>query len=149
MMMLALPGLPESSLAARTDIADLVVAADGSGNFLKVQAAIDTILRNHSSRTVIFIKPGIYKEKIRVPSDRKNLSLVGESYETTILTFDDYGGKTSDYANARIPADDFSAQNLTFQNTIDRTLHSLCPPNTAKGKPFMSSAKSQTLAYQH
>ena len=68
---------------------------------------------------VIFIRPGTYKEKIRVPSDRKNLSLIGESYHTTILTYDDYAGKTSDYASTRILADDFCAQNLTFQNTID------------------------------
>jgi pectinesterase len=56
---------------------------------------------------VIFIKPGVYKEKLRVPPDRMNLSLIGEAYETTILTFDDYAGKTADYASTRILADDF------------------------------------------
>lgn len=109
-----------SSLAALpVKAADLVVAADGSGDFQKVQDAIDAVPANRATRTVILIKPGTYKEKLRVPSDRKMLSLVGESYETTTLTFDDYGGKTSDYASTRILADDFYAQNLTFQNTID------------------------------
>ncbi|QDV25200.1 pectinesterase family protein [Aureliella helgolandensis] len=97
----------------------LVVAMDGSGDFLNVQDAIDAVPENSPSRTVIFIKPGIYKEKLRVPSAAKNLSLVGESYKNTILTFDDYAGRTSDYASTRILADDFYAQNLTFQNTID------------------------------
>lgn len=96
-----------------------LVAQDGSGDYQNVQDAIDAVPPNRSTRTVIFIKPGVYKEKLRVPSDRKMLSLVGESYETTVLTFDDYGGKTSDYASTRVQADDFYAENLTFQNTID------------------------------
>ena len=57
---------------------------------------------NESARTVIFIKPGTYKEKLNVPPEKKNLKLLGESYENTILTFDDYGGKTKDYASTRI-----------------------------------------------
>jgi len=101
------------------DAPDLVVATDGSGDYTKVQDAIDAVPKNKSTRTVIFIKPGRYKEKIRVPADKKNLSLVGESYDTTILTYDDYAGKNSDYASTRILADDFFAQHLTFQNTID------------------------------
>lgn len=98
---------------------DFVVAADGSGDFKKVQDAIDAVPNNRSARTVIFIKPGTYKEKIRVPSDKKNLKLMGESYENTILTFDDHAKTTEDYASTRVSADDFSAEKLTFQNTID------------------------------
>jgi pectinesterase len=98
---------------------DLIVAADGSGDHTKVQDAIDAVPKDKSTPTVIFIQPGTYKEKIRVPSDIKHLSLVGESYKTTILTYDDYAKKTEDYASTRILADDFYAENLTFQNTID------------------------------
>lgn len=99
--------------------ADLVVAADGRGDFQTVQAAIDAAPSNKSTRTVIFIKPGTYKEKLRVPAEKTNLKLVGESYETTILTFDDHAGKTKDYASTRVFADDFTAERITFQNTID------------------------------
>ncbi|QDT03683.1 Pectinesterase A precursor [Rubripirellula lacrimiformis] len=101
------------------EAADFVVAADGSGDFRKVQDAIDAVPKNQSIRTTIFIQPGTYKEKIRVPSDAINLSLLGESSETTILTFNNYGGKTSDYASTRVMADGFYAENVTFQNTID------------------------------
>ncbi len=59
--------------------ADFVVAADGSGDFLRVQDAIEAAPANSSTRAVIFLKPGIYKETLRVPSSRKNLSLIGES----------------------------------------------------------------------
>ena len=65
---------------AQSKIPDFVVAADGSGDYKKVQDAIHAVPDNKSTRTVIFIKPGTYKEKIRVPSEKKNLALVGESY---------------------------------------------------------------------
>ena len=98
---------------------DIVVATDGSGDFRKVQEAIDAVPENKSVRTVIFIKPGTYKEKLRIPSEKTNLKLVGESYENTILTYDDHAKTTRDYASTRIYADEFSAEGLTFQNTID------------------------------
>jgi pectin methylesterase-like acyl-CoA thioesterase len=101
------------------DIADMVVAQDGSGDFTKVQDAVNAVPNNKSIQTVIFIKPGTYKEKINVSADKKNLKFVGESYENTILTFDDYAGKTKDYASTCIAADDFTAVGITFQNTID------------------------------
>ncbi len=99
--------------------ADIVVAQDGSGDFEKVQDAINAVPKNRSTRTTILIKPGTYKEKLKVPSDRTNLTLIGESYEKTILTYDDHAKKTKDYASTRIYADDFCAVNVTFQNTID------------------------------
>ncbi|MBC8472198.1 MAG: pectin esterase [Planctomycetes bacterium] len=104
---------------AQREHPDLVVAADGSGDYKNVQDAINAVPKNRSTRTVIFIKPGTYKEKIRAPSDKKKLKLMGESYKTTILTYDDHAGKTKDYASTRIYADDFFAEQITFQNTID------------------------------
>ena len=98
---------------------DVIVAADGSGDFKTVQEAIDAVTTNETTRTVIFIKPGTYKEKIKVPAEKRNLTLMGESYETTILTYDDHAKTTKDYASTRVYADDFYAENLTFQNTID------------------------------
>ena len=45
---------------------DLVVAADGSGDFKTVQAAVQSIPETNSERFVILIKNGIYREKVRV-----------------------------------------------------------------------------------
>lgn len=99
--------------------AEVVVALDGSGDFKSVQEAIDFVSTTAAKRTVILIKPGTYKEKLRVPADKKNLKLMGESFETTILTYDDHAKLTKDYASTRVYAEDFYAENLTFQNTID------------------------------
>lgn len=111
-------------LMARTSLQDsipydITVAADGSGDYSKVQDAINAVPDNSADRTVIFIKPGIYKEKLVIPSNKKKLSLIGESFETTILTYDDHAKITSDYASTKILAEYFYAENITFQNTID------------------------------
>ena len=98
---------------------DLIVASDGSGDFKSVQEAINSVTTSEGKPTVIYIKPGTYKEKIRVPAEKRNLKLMGESYETTILTYDDHAKVTKDYASTRVYAEDFYAENLTFRNTID------------------------------
>lgn len=106
-------------------IYDIVVAKDGSGNFTKVQDAFDAVPDNNSKRTIIFIKAGIYKEKLKLVSGKKNVTLIGESYKNTILTYDDYAeiaGGTSKSFSTLIEADDLYAENITFENTIDSNL---------------------------
>lgn len=104
---------------------DIIVAKDGSGNFTKVQDAFDAVPDNNSKRTIIFVKPGIYKEKLKLVSTKKNVTVIGSSYKNTILTFDDYAeiaGGTSKSFSVLIEADDFYAENITFENTIDSNL---------------------------
>ncbi|WP_082564252.1 pectinesterase family protein [Flavobacterium sp. Root420] len=104
---------------------DIIVAKDGSGNFTKVQDAFDAVPDNNSKRTIIFVKAGIYKEKLKLVSTKKNVTLIGEFYKNTILTYDDYAeiaGGTSKSFSTLIEADDFYAENITFENTIDSNL---------------------------
>ncbi|TDO77241.1 pectinesterase [Flavobacterium chryseum] len=103
----------------------IVVAIDGSGNFTKVQEAFDAVPDNSLKRTIIFVKAGTYKEKLKLISSKKNVTLIGESYKNTILTYDDYAeiaGGTSKSFSTLIEADGFSAENITFKNTIDSYL---------------------------
>ncbi len=67
--------------------ADVTVAADGSGNYRSVQEAINKIPENNKKRFVIAIKPGVYKEQIRVPANKPYISFIGTDAEKTILTF--------------------------------------------------------------
>ena len=103
---------------------DIVVAKDGSGDVLTVQAAFDKAPLNNVKPYVIFVKKGTYKQKIRLLATKKNVSLVGEDKLTTVLTFDDWGDKTGvggtdNSYSTLIEADDFYAENITFENTID------------------------------
>jgi pectinesterase len=116
-----------NTLFAQTDKLkyDIIVAKDGSGNFTKVQDAFDAVPDNSVKRTIIYVKAGIYKEKLTLISAKQNVTLMGESYENTILTYDDYAeiaGGTSKSFSTLIEANDFYAENITFKNTIDSNL---------------------------
>lgn len=105
-------------------VTPIVVAADGSGDFRTVGEAIRSIPQNNKQRRVVFVKRGTYKEKLVI--DRPYVTLVGESTDSTVLTYDDKPsdigadgkalGTYGDYS-VRITGHDFSAKNITFQTT--------------------------------
>ena len=41
-------------------------------------------------KVTVFVKNGIYKEKVIVPSWIENVEFVGESVENTVITYDDH-----------------------------------------------------------
>ncbi len=98
-----------------------VVAADGSGDYTTVQAAFDGVPDSYTGPYTIFVKKGTYKEKLLLGSKKVNVILVGEDRDSTILTYDDYAGiagGTSGSYSVGIDAADFTAKNITFQNTV-------------------------------
>ncbi|MDO7874484.1 pectinesterase family protein [Hymenobacter sp. ASUV-10] len=113
-------------LSTRLYAYDVTVAQDGTGDFTTVQAAINAAPTNRTAVYSIFIKNGRYAEKMSVPSNKPFLQLVGESVANTILTYSDgastsVGGNTlgtQGSASFSISASDFSAFNITFENTF-------------------------------
>jgi pectinesterase len=103
----------------------LVVAPDGSGDFRTVQEAVDAAPNQPQQRVTIFIRKGTYKEKLVVPALKTRLTLLGEDRDQTILTYDDHVGangiNTRTSHSVLVQANDFRAENLTFQNTAGRT----------------------------
>ena len=69
------------------------VAQDGSGDFKTIQEAINAVRDLSQQQVTIFIKKGIYHEKLTIPSWKTNISLVGESRDSTIISWNDYSGK--------------------------------------------------------
>ncbi|MFP3394433.1 pectinesterase family protein, partial [Brevibacillus sp. SIMBA_076] len=67
----------------------LVVDQKGNGSFRTVQSAIDAIPANNQQPTTIFLKNGVYKEKILLPQNKPYVSFIGENQYKTILTYDD------------------------------------------------------------
>lgn len=101
--------------------ADLVVAADGSGNVKSVQEAVDRVPENNKKRFVIFIKPGVYDEQVRIPASKPYISFVGESAAATKLSFNisnKVAGSTSAAYAFYVGGHDFHAENLTFENSF-------------------------------
>lgn len=74
----------------------LVVARDGSGEFRTVSEAVEVCRAFMEYTKVIYVKKGIYKEKLVVPSWLTNIEIIGEDRDETIITFDDH-------ANVKIP----------------------------------------------
>ncbi|WP_423127019.1 pectinesterase family protein [Gaoshiqia sp. Z1-71] len=103
---------------------ELVVAADGSGDYQTIQEAVNAAKAYPDSRITIFIKNGVYQEKVRVYSWNPLLTLKGESVEWTIITYDDHFTKIGLGRNStfhtytlKVEANDFVAENLTIENT--------------------------------
>jgi pectinesterase len=104
---------------------NVVVASNGSGDVKTVQEAFDKVPSNNANTFTIFVKKGTYKQKVKLTKGKNNVVVIGEDVATTIMTFDDYGakaGSTSGSYSTLIEADNFTAQNITFENTIDSRL---------------------------
>ena len=97
-----------------------VVAKDGSGDYTTVQAAFDAVPLNYPGKWIIYVKPGIYYEKLTLADNKINVVLRGDHPDSTILTYDDNAstsGGTSESYSITIEADDFTARDITFRNT--------------------------------
>lgn len=113
---------------------DIIVAQDGSGDCSTINAAIEMADVN-AERTTIFVRNGVYNEKVfignRWEDSKKVISIIGESKDGVIITWDDYHGKQIEYpGKGTINADgmtaptmtvtspDFYMENVTVRNTI-------------------------------
>jgi pectinesterase len=101
---------------------DIIVAADGRGDFKTIQAAVASIPKTNADRIVVFIKSGTYREKIRV--DASFVTLRGQSRKGTRIEFpqldEDFSKKPDELGRAVInlnQAHDFVLENLTVENT--------------------------------
>ncbi|UJF36403.1 pectinesterase family protein [Paenibacillus hexagrammi] len=117
--------LPDVASGAKQFI---LVAADGSGDYRTIQEAIHAVPDQNDGRAVIFVKNGLYYEKVLIPESKPYISMIGESEDGVILTYDDSPKKTSangsslglgtytDYT-LMIKGHDFYGKNLTIRNT--------------------------------
>ncbi len=106
---------------------NLYVAADGSAKFSSVQSAIMSVPSgSREMPVVIHIAPGTYKELLYIQREKRFFRLIGQSPTNTILSFNLYAGITNAEGkpigtfktpSTTIDADDFSAENLTFENS--------------------------------
>lgn len=113
----------------------LTVAQDGSGDYATIQEAVNAVRDLSQEQVTIYIKAGVYKEKLVIPSWKSKISLIGEDNKTTIITNADFSGK--DYPGGKdsfgrskystytshtvlVQGDDFYAENLTIENAAGR-----------------------------
>jgi pectinesterase len=107
---------------------DAVVAADGSGQYTSLQDAISKApMRTGVAdpRWVIYVKKGVYRERIYVQRERGNILVLGEDAATTIITYDLHAGiqgpdgkpiGTFRTPTVQIDGDDMIWENVTIAN---------------------------------
>ncbi|WP_266385198.1 pectinesterase family protein [Streptomyces canus] len=113
----------------------LTVAKDGSGQYSTVQAAVNAVPANNPTRVVISVKPGTYRELVKVPSNKPHVTIQGSggSRNDTVIVYNNASGTpkpdgsgtygTGGSATVAVEADDFQARNLTISNDFDEASH--------------------------
>lgn len=108
----------------------IVVSQAANSKYKTVQSAIDAVPFDNKKPTIIFIKNGIYKERVVVDTRKNFIHLIGEDKNKTVLSFNNHSGiklpngdtlNTWTCASTFIYADDFSAKNITFENNAGFT----------------------------
>lgn len=99
----------------------IVVAKDGSGDFPTITEALKKLKGDSEERVRIFVKNGVYNEKILVNYTVNNLTIEGENRDSTIITNGDYAqlrnmGTSGSYT-LRIDGNNISLKNLTVENS--------------------------------
>ncbi|XP_076942510.1 pectinesterase-like [Bidens hawaiensis] len=98
---------------------DVTVAADGSGNFRTISAAVAAAPTRSSKRHVIGIAAGVYQENVEVPSNKWNLMFLGAGQSRTIVTASRSvagGSTTFNSATVAVVGEGFLARDITFEN---------------------------------
>ena len=107
---------------------DIVVSPDGHGDYMTVQEAIDAVPDySHGHITSIYIRNGVYQEKVSIPHSKFRMHIQGEDAEKTVITYGkyaeqiwpgfDYKVGTSGSATIYIHASYITFEDITFENT--------------------------------
>ena len=97
------------------------VAKDGTGEYTTIQDAIDAMRVYPLAPITLYIKNGVYNEKIELPANNTDVTFIGENVDSTVITWNDYSGKgkhtTFTSYTAKISGNRFRAENITFANS--------------------------------
>ncbi|MFM9614981.1 pectinesterase family protein [Streptomyces niveiscabiei] len=130
---------PRSSIGTTATAAvratTLTVAQDGSGQYRTVQAAVNAVPVNNPSRVVISVKPGTYREVVKVPANKPHVTIQGSgaSRKDTVIVYGNAAGMTKPdgsgtygtpgSATLSVSSDDSQVRNLTVTNDFDEGAH--------------------------
>ena len=102
----------------------LVVSRDGTGEFRNVAEAIEVCRAFMEYHKVIYVKKGIYKEKVIIPQWLTNIEICGEDRDQTVITWDDHAninkmGTFRTYT-LKIEGSRITLKNITIENNSPR-----------------------------
>ena len=108
----------------------IFVARDGTAEFRNISEAIEVCRAFMEYHKVIYVKKGVYKEKLVIPSWLDNIEICGEDRDNTIITYDDHaniklpetgkGMGTFRTYTLKIQGNDITLKNITIENNSAR-----------------------------
>ncbi|XP_031256043.1 pectinesterase-like [Pistacia vera] len=136
-------------LQSTTVTPDVTVAADGTGNYLTVSEAVAAAPASSSTRYIIKIKEGVYREVVDVPKSKTNLMFVGDGRANTIITASNNvvdGRTTFNSATVAVVGTGFLARDITIQNAAGPSKHQAVALRV--GADFSAFYRCGFIAYQ-
>ncbi|XP_042000535.1 probable pectinesterase/pectinesterase inhibitor 12 [Salvia splendens] len=104
----------------------LTVAADGTGNFTTISQAISFSPNNSIDRVIIYVREGVYRENVEIPSWKPNIVLLGDGSDVTVITGSRSvadGWTTFRSATMAVSGEGFLARGITIENTAGPEKH--------------------------
>ena len=139
-----------SGAAVNAQFKKIIVAKTGNADFRTIQGAISSLSDTSATPRIIFIRNGIYNEKIYL--EKSNVILEGESREKTIITQaiardewrcshnEDWGVATLNISSSDITLKNLSVYNsYGFDHTQDRQVY--CPLDTSNPQRIKTITK--------
>ena len=109
---------------------NLVVAQDGSGDFLTVQEAVNAAPDCAGGEFTIMVRQGTYKECVTIPSTKTGLHIIGEGADRTVISWDNAAQKPLKYSKGTTGtfgsstvyalADNLLFEDITLENCAGR-----------------------------
>ncbi|MDR0680625.1 MAG: pectin esterase [Dysgonamonadaceae bacterium] len=104
---------------------NIVVDRNGRGDFRTIREAIESIRAfDPAGQVTVFIREGVYKEKLVLPTHICNVKIIGESVEKTIINYDDHANMdkmgTFRTYTFLVRGNDITIENLTIENTAQQ-----------------------------
>ncbi|XWS12223.1 hypothetical protein CRYUN_Cryun37aG0071400 [Craigia yunnanensis] len=105
---------------------NVIVAQDGSGNFMTINEAVKLVGKKNESRFVIYVKEGKYVENVILDKHKWNVMIYGDGKTKTIisgsLNFVD-GTPTFETATFVVAGKGFIAKDIGFVNSAGAAKH--------------------------
>jgi len=112
---------PEMAGTVPAEDETLYVAADGTGDFYSIQRALDAAPKDGA---LVLVAPGTYRELLTIDKPNIRLRSANSDAAKTVVVNDRSAGAnggTLHSATVNVTADNFFAENITFQNDFNAT----------------------------
>lgn len=96
------------------------MAQDGTGDYTTISEAVDAVRAFMDFDVKIYIRKGVYHEKLVIPSWIQHVELIGEQVDSTVITNADHANinhmGTFRTFTVKVEGNDITLRNLTIEN---------------------------------